>query len=368
MAEPTNVLEALLAVSAAVDHIAKEKTAQAGGTYSYRGIEDVLEAVHDPFIRYKIVVVPQVVNAESVLHEIPRYNKAGEPIGPRSEYEARILVNYRVYGPGGPEDFIDCPIFTTSVDSSDKQTGKAMSYAYKNLMFQLLCIPTAAAEDNEATAPPRESVREPQSAPKQGHGKDSPRWQAVREKLTNMDAGNRMWIVDTFVSDGLFDKRPEGNFPNLPFTEEDMAHMERRMAHMERGLAKVEADPGWNQSEATDTLSPAHPQHAIDTICYALECQPNEIPDDLDVAFWYLAEHADADEIDWKAAAKALHITPTGVLKAAKEVAEVLGIPAPKRLDDEDSPIMGNLAIELRAFLIKDSMGDPFPTKERVSG
>lgn len=230
-----------------------------------------------------------------------------------------------------------------------------------------ICVDLWAKDHPEADLPP---AREPQSAPKQGHGKDSPLWQAVAANLRALDPMQRDGAVEQLIDEGLFEHKSDGNYPKLPFTDDQLNRVANIIVAWRDAIGMV-CGLGMGTEpiapQVTDTLSPAHPQHAIDTICYALECQPNEIPDDLDVAFWYLAEHADADEIDWRAAAKALHITPTGVLKAAKEVAEVLGVPAPKRLDDEDSPIMGNLAIELRAFLIKDSMGDPFPTKETAN-
>ncbi len=92
--KPTNVYDALRQVSDKIEFIAKDRTAQAGGTFKYRGIEDVLRAVHGPFIEYGIVCIPRVMQANIVPHDVPKFDKNGAPAGTRREYEAQMMVEY----------------------------------------------------------------------------------------------------------------------------------------------------------------------------------------------------------------------------------------------------------------------------------
>lgn len=230
-----------------------------------------------------------------------------------------------------------------------------------------ICVDLWAKDHPEADLPP---AREPQSAPKQGHGKDSPRWQEARAELTSLSDATRKTVVARLVKEGLFEAKPDGNYPKLPFTDEDMGRVESIITHADPDeIAAHEEMLAAAGMEVTDTLSPAHPQHAIDTIMDALDVQEEDIPADLDPAYWYLAEHADADEIDWPQAAKALNVTRTVVLNAAKEAAASLKIEAPKVLNDPHVPIVGRLAIETRANLIRmaDKLAEPFPTKESAN-
>jgi len=337
------VTQALVQVSKEVDAIAKSKTTKAQGAYKYRGIEDVLSALHDPFIKYGVLVVPRA-RGESVMRKVTAKDGAE-----RVEYEAQMDVEYRIYGPAG--DYIDATIFATGLDSGDKATGKAISYAYKQLMFQLLCIPTDAAQDNEASSPAPSAAARP--AAQEGHGQDSPRWQAVRERLRAMDAEKRKPVIHNLVVAGLFEVTADGNIPKLPYSVADMTKVEGLVPFPVPAAVPAPA-PVAPAPEVTDTLSPAHPDHAVETMKAALNVA--ELPEDIDPAYWYLCEMADVDTIDWKAAAKALNITGKAVLDAAKKIAGEAELDMPERLDD----IHGILAHEVRAHFIAGAMAEPY--------
>lgn len=340
--KPTNVIEALVAVSRDVDAIAKEKTANAGGSFKYRGIEDVLSACHDPFIRYGVVVVPQVTQAEMIKHEVTRSSgKVG------FDFEAQMTVNYRIYGPGGPQDFIDAPIFATGMDSSDKGTGKAMSYAYKQLMFQLLCIPTDAAEDNEARSAAERYI-ERESLPRFDAGPepawDEARWKALADRLRALPDIGRNAIVGRLTNAGLFKDRK----PCTPFSDTDLDLIEETIA----------ADPfddAHARAAGNELSGPS--ERAIEVMALALNADdPLNPPDGVVVEpwMWDLAAVEDLDAHDWKITAKAAGMRQRDLIEEAAKAAEALEVEAPARLDE----IHGDLAEELRVQLIRS--GEPF--------
>src|SRR6188508_120347 len=107
--EKPTVYEALRAVSADVEAITKDRTAKAGGTYQYRGIEDVLSALHPLLVKHGVLVVPSVLDGSSELRSI--VDKDGSVR--RQEYEAVMTVSYQIIGPRG--DCLHASMFTTSV-------------------------------------------------------------------------------------------------------------------------------------------------------------------------------------------------------------------------------------------------------------
>jgi hypothetical protein len=323
--KPSNVIEALVAVSRDVDAIAKEKTANAGGSFKYRGIEDVLSACHDPFIRYGVVVVPQVTKAEMIKHEVTRSSgKVG------FDFEAQMTVNYRIYGPGGPGDFIDAPIFATGMDSSDKGTGKAMSYAYKQLMFQLLCIPTDAAEDNEAS---HRTLERP-VVPEDYFGWNSQTahdawWDVQKARLKALNNVSRDLAVMKLIEAGLFGT---DRIPKLPFHQLRRGEIEGVI----NGAEKVATGP---TSQAVEVMM----------LATGLD-DPLNLPDGVEIAPWQweLAEVTDLDAHDWKPTAKDAGLRQVDLLDMAQGLAKELGEDEPDRI----TAIHGNVATELRAKLL----------------
>lgn len=397
-----NVITALRAVSEEVEAITKSRTATAGGTYKYRGIEDVLSALHPLFVKHGILVVPRIEVADTIYRDVPKFNAKGEPTGSRAEYEARIIVHYTIYGPGGPGDKIDASVYSTGTDSSDKCTGKALSYAYKNLMFQLLCIPTAAAEDNEAAVP--DLVERTMAAPQ---GPQMPEnWPALAKRLTNLDADVKNNVLARFIALGYFkfDEEKGGRVPAHVFTSGDIDVMDRMITQELQSAydrapgpdpvgAGLRSVPGYEPEEtpsegvtfgevaglrsvpdpiadgevievvgeqavALDLLSAvntSHPQHAIDTMAEALN---SDNPQITNPAMWALAEYYDPDEIIWWPLAKPFgYKSLNGLIKKAKEVAALHKLPEPNHVND----IHGLLASELRLVLLRDAADEePF--------
>lgn len=139
--QPANVIAALARVQADIGGIEKltpeqrRKRGQGGGdergvSYAYRGIDQIAAAAQPLFGKFGIVIVPEM--RSYVAKEIQ--------VNAKPWTDAELIVNWRVYGPGGRDDFIDARTVGLGRDNSDKAANKAMTGAYKNLLLRLLCI------------------------------------------------------------------------------------------------------------------------------------------------------------------------------------------------------------------------------------
>lgn len=127
--KPT-VLEAWLHVMGEVQAIRKQQRNARQG-FSFRGIDDVMNAVGPALRKHGVAVIPTRVDAG---HE--RISLASG----KGATEVRVGVTYSIIGPAG--DRIDGYSVGESMDTGDKATAKAMSVAYRTFLLQALTIPT----------------------------------------------------------------------------------------------------------------------------------------------------------------------------------------------------------------------------------
>lgn len=140
---PLTVWEAIAEVTRQVDAIAK--TGQASGSdggYPFRGIDQVLGALHPILGEVGLVIMPgEVVREEFTT----RATRSGGTLN-----VARLLVRYRFIGPDG--SMVTGEAWGEAGDSGDKATQKAHSQSYKSLTLQTFSIPTQASADDEPDA------------------------------------------------------------------------------------------------------------------------------------------------------------------------------------------------------------------------
>jgi hypothetical protein len=140
--EAMNVYEAIAAVSAelAVAGIGKDrKNAQQG--YSFRGIDDVFNALAPVLARHSLVILPRVMSREVV----ERQTQKGGAL-----FYVTVGVEFDfVSAKDGSKHTV--VTYGEAMDSADKATNKAMSAAYKYAAMQTFCIPTVGDNDADAT-------------------------------------------------------------------------------------------------------------------------------------------------------------------------------------------------------------------------
>lgn len=122
------VHEAMGRILAELPAIGKNQRApQAIGGYAFRGIEDVLLEINPLLSKYGVFIAPEV---QSVSH-LPDRGK---------EHVTVVVVRYTFWGPGG-DSVVACGSGEGS-DTRDKGMQKAMTSAFKYVLFQAFAIST----------------------------------------------------------------------------------------------------------------------------------------------------------------------------------------------------------------------------------
>lgn len=133
---------ALASILNEVSAIDKTKKNQQQG-FMYRGIDDVMNELHTLFGKYKVFLVPDVVDY-TVSEKV---TKNGSIM-----YYTRTKVKFHFMAEDGSE------VVSTNVgeamDSADKSMNKTMSCALKYALMQVFMIPTKDIADADAVTPP----------------------------------------------------------------------------------------------------------------------------------------------------------------------------------------------------------------------
>ena len=105
----------------------------------FRGIDAVMNAINPALIKYKLFIVPEVL--EQTREE--RKNSKGSTL-----IYSICKVKYTFYAEDGSN--ITATVIGEGMDTGDKATNKAMSIAFKYACFQVFCIPTEEMKDPDA--------------------------------------------------------------------------------------------------------------------------------------------------------------------------------------------------------------------------
>lgn len=169
MADTGNIHERLVRVAQSVGAVAKGRQVDASGVkYAFRGIDDLQQATQPAFVEHGVTCLPRVLSSER--HFSEGTNKYGNVI---SWTHVFLTVEYVFSEPGGTT--ASAIVCGEGLDSSDKATAKALSMALKYALIQALDIPTADAEDGDATRPEIQNHRRPLA--------DTAREMGLRERL-----------------------------------------------------------------------------------------------------------------------------------------------------------------------------------------
>jgi len=131
------IFQKIPAMMADVQKIAKDRQ-NVAQKYSFRGIDDVYNALHDVFAKHKVFTVPVVLDAK---HE-ERKSKSGGVLIYRI-----YTIKYTFYAEDGSS--VESIVIGEGMDSGDKAGNKALSVAHKYALLQLLLIPTDDPKDPE---------------------------------------------------------------------------------------------------------------------------------------------------------------------------------------------------------------------------
>lgn len=138
MADKMNIFESINKVMDEIGAIGKNTKNQQQG-FMYRGIDAVMNALNPALVKYKVFVVPEVLEQ----NREERTNAKGTTL-----LYSIIKVKYTFYAEDGSS--VSAVVIGEGMDSGDKATNKAMSIAFKYACFQVFCIPTEEMVDPDA--------------------------------------------------------------------------------------------------------------------------------------------------------------------------------------------------------------------------
>lgn len=135
------VTELLPMAASEIGAVGKDAQMSGGGArYNYRSLDDLVDAVSPALAKYGITFTP---NGITVIDKLEKQTRSGG-----TQYHLRAVITYVIYGPQG--DSITASVLAEGTDTGDKAGNKLMSGAYKYVLAQVLCIPYAGVEDQDA--------------------------------------------------------------------------------------------------------------------------------------------------------------------------------------------------------------------------
>lgn len=147
-----NIYEKMLKVTDEMPVVQKNLDIRVGGSANYKAVSerDILDAVRPIEIRYGIYSYPysRKIIASETLVKTTEYN---DRIVKNSSLFLRVETVYRFVNIDNPEQYVDITTYGDGIDTSDKATGKAMTYADKYALMKAYKISTGDDPDKEAS-------------------------------------------------------------------------------------------------------------------------------------------------------------------------------------------------------------------------
>ena len=141
-----NIYQTISAVMNEIGAVGKNSKNATQG-FMFRGIDAVMNALAPALQKYKLFIVPEVL-------EHTREERTSKKVDYNGIEKVTTLIysickiKYRFIAEDG--SYIESVVIGEGMDSGDKATNKAMSIAFKYACFQVFCIPTEEMVDPDA--------------------------------------------------------------------------------------------------------------------------------------------------------------------------------------------------------------------------
>ena len=147
-----NIYEKMSLITSEIGVVEKNLEVPTGGKKSYKAVSerDVLDAVKPIEAKYRVYSYPasrQVIDRDVLVKE-SEYN--GQVTRTNSLF-MRIDTVYRFVNMDNPAEYIDITTYGDGIDTGDKATGKAMTYADKYALMKGYKISTGDDPDKDAS-------------------------------------------------------------------------------------------------------------------------------------------------------------------------------------------------------------------------
>lgn len=147
-----NIYQKMSAITAELQTVAKNLTVQQSKTSSYKAVSerDILDAVKPLEVKHGIYSYPagrKVLESNLLESE----NEYQGKVTKKTTFMTRIETTYRFVNVDDPSESIETTVFSEGIDSQDKGSGKAMTYADKYALMKAYKISTGDDPDQTAS-------------------------------------------------------------------------------------------------------------------------------------------------------------------------------------------------------------------------
>ena len=147
-----NIYEKMSAITAEIGVVEKNLNVKVNSNSSYKAVSerDVLDAVKPIEQKYRVYSYPanrKIVNCD-VLTKETEYNGT---ITRTNTLFMRVETVYRFVNIDKPDEFIETTVYGDGLDTGDKASGKAMTYADKYALMKAYKLSTGDDPDKEAS-------------------------------------------------------------------------------------------------------------------------------------------------------------------------------------------------------------------------
>ena len=142
-----NIYQRISAVSAEVGKVAMTLNVSTGsGSYKAISINDVVDNLIPVVTKYRLAILPgekEIIEQEQI--------KTTSKYGEKTQFYIRLKATYTVVNIDKPEEKVSAVGFGDGIDSGDKATGKANTYARKYALIDLFNLSKGDDPDREAS-------------------------------------------------------------------------------------------------------------------------------------------------------------------------------------------------------------------------
>lgn len=157
-----NLFQRMSKITEEIGVVAKNLNVQTSKSSSYKAVSerDIIDAVKPLEAKYGVYSYPafrEVIES----HLVETESEYKGTVAKRISYMSRIKTKYRFVNVDDPSEWIETTVFSEGIDTQDKGSGKAMTYADKYALMKAYKISTG--DDPDATASPvyEEPARKP---------------------------------------------------------------------------------------------------------------------------------------------------------------------------------------------------------------
>jgi hypothetical protein len=147
-----NIFEKMSAITAELQTVAKNLTVQQTKTSSYKAVSerDILDAVKPLEAKHGVYSYPvsRTILESNMLESESTYNNQ---VTKKTTFMTRIETVYRFVNIEKPDEYIETTTFAEGIDTQDKGSGKAMTYADKYALMKAYKISTGEDPDQNAS-------------------------------------------------------------------------------------------------------------------------------------------------------------------------------------------------------------------------